>query len=622
MGGTKLSSINLEIFSRCVEAWLFLIEDLMTRQELSASSRKDRMNNFIHAVAATDVEDLLLSLDAIHLLLISEEEFDVPTFKQRVASTASGAVHLERLLSPIWPALVHVLNARDRETKTCFLPTVVQFVSFPHKLEFQTIGLENQALEDYLITEQELDTVHDQFSESCHDLADLIGRWFRDFHIENLLPKHGVGSVAEGPLTLGQKFKRMRIDQKIKILLRNPSFPSSYQDYFPDCPPDGLDRCSRTIFVPKTALKMRTISMEPIALQYLQQGVMGELYRYIEKHPYLGVRVPLQDQRQNQVLSWEGSKYHNYGTIDLSKASDTVRWDLVRRVFSQTPLLYKWLLATRSIMTELPDGERLLLRKFAPMGSALCFPIECIIFAAIVEYSLSKVHRRGMAHNELYSVYGDDLVVPAYGYGEVIKNLAIFGFIPNTRKSYNTGEYRESCGKEYYGGVDITPLYYRVPFYNSRPSPSAYGSWCSSANNAVEHRLPLYRWYLIQKILDASRGRAKFGHSPESSPTLYSSQPTNHRIRRRWNKDYQRWEGKFVVVVSQPRSEEFHDDRYRYFMKLVEMARRSSTPPDRRDEPARPYALSGYISKFRLMVLPMEDRCRTLRTTAVDWTDT
>jgi len=621
IGGVGISQTNRVIFTRMVEAWLHLIEDLMVRQCLSYQSRVDRMNNFIGQLFSEDILDTLAFLDSCVVVLINYEPSSFDTFKQYLARELSSDDLKWGLISPVLVALHEHFSAQGEE-RAHLLSTILQFLRFPKKLVLLDIGLEDQAIQEYLETEGELGAVVLNDDEMLDGISAIIKDWFGSFSLDDLRPKHGSGSVAEGPLTLAEKFNRMKIDDTIKIVLRNPSFEFSYQDYFPDPPGEGLDRCSRTIFVPKTALKLRTISMEPIALQYLQQGVMYALYSFIAQHPYMGVRIRLDDQSQNQVLAMEGSIYQNYGTIDLSHASDSVSWCLVRRVFKSVPLLYKWLLATRSRETCLPDGSRLQLRKFAPMGSALCFPIECILFAAIVEYASRKVCRQSKQPMALYSVYGDDLVVQSTCYDEIIKTLVACGFSVNTSKSYNTGFYRESCGKEYYAGIDISALYYRVPYYSGRPSPSAYGSWCSSANNAYVHRLPLYRLYLIHKIQSVPLKYGPwFGPSPNLSPYLYSSQPTNFHLKFRWNKNYQRYEARFTSVISRPRSTLPDDDRISYFIKLVEMSKRYKTSRHS-DDRVLPYALHGCIELFSSSILPMHGFVEKNLLDATDWWDT
>jgi hypothetical protein len=254
------------------------------------------------------------------------------------------------------------------------------------------------------------------------------------------------------------------------------------------------------------------------------------------------------------------------------------------------------------------------------MGSALCFPTECIIFSAIIEYASREYCTRTRTSPKLWSVYGDDLIVPREIYSRVIEILARCGFRVNETKSYNSGPYRESCGKDYYAGHDVSALYYRTPFYNHKVSPSAYGSWCSSANNAKLHRLPLYRWYLITKILSAQRRSGPyFDYSPELSPHLYSPQPTNFHVRKRWNRAYQRWDGKFTVVKSRPRGSEPDDDNLCYFIRLVEMSRRRTSTKGYLDESPTSVALHGSVEFFSSTVLPIVPYKKPNKLLAVDW---
>lgn len=115
----------------------------------------------------------------------------------------------------------------------------------------------------------------------------------------------------------------------------------------------------------------------------------------------------------------------------------------------------------------MPDGSILELRKFASMGSALCFPIEAMVFASIVAYSIISQSGRQPSHESLlkatsqFTVYGDDIIVPSETGSGVIACLEASGLKVNYDKSFLTGLFRESCGGDYYAGVDVTPVYCR-----------------------------------------------------------------------------------------------------------------------------------------------------------------
>jgi hypothetical protein len=52
-------------------------------------------------------------------------------------------------------------------------------------------------------------------------------------------------------------------------------------------------------------------------------------------------------------------------------------------------------------------------------------------------------------------VFGDDIIVPKEYVLPVIHELENFGFRVNMHKSFWTGRFRESCGREYYEGEDV-----------------------------------------------------------------------------------------------------------------------------------------------------------------------
>jgi hypothetical protein len=580
----------------------------MLRQSVSEVGRRDRRNNFLTAIIQVDFSEVLSFLDGVFSLLIDENP-DTECFETFVCQLAPTGLNYRKLLSPINKALYQFLIENDQEKKAYFLAIIAQFLRFARKLEFQDIGLEAKALADYMETEQELADSYDDQDNTIDCLSKIVEEWFKGFHINNLLPSHGSGSVAEGPLTLSEKYHAMNVDRLVIELLRSEcGSQSDYLDYFPIQPSTDLIRRSRTIFVSKTASKLRTISMEPATLQYIQQGVMHELYSYIDRHPYLGCRIRLDDQTQNQVMAWEGSYYRNYGTIDLSAASDRVSWALVRKMFRRVPSLFKWLLATRSSSTLLPTGETIELRKFAPMGSALCFPIECIVFASIVEHACRKYCKQNQMECPFYTVYGDDLVVPHFIYDDVIALLIKCGFKVNETKSYNFGPYRESCGKEYYAGVDISVLLYRIPAYRSKITPSAYSSLCSAANLAAERNFDNLRsWYITRIFGSDLPYEPYFSRYTWRSPCLYSPQPTNYASKAWFNRRLQRFEGKFCVVKSKRhRNDEELDDILQYHEALIALGRRSSSSKTS-NESSFASMLHGTVEYFSSTVMPINE---------------
>lgn len=254
------------------------------------------------------------------------------------------------------------------------------------------------------------------------------------------------------------------------------SFPLSYHSsYREDCDSfDGItvinedeEQPVRVVQVPKTLKTPRTISVEPSYMMLMQQSVAKILMDYLEgdHFPYESIRFT--DQTVNRELARLGSVNGGLATIDLKDASDLVSNDLVKHIFGVAPSFLNLIQDCRSTKAKLPDGSSITLRKFASMGSALCFPLEAMTFFTIVMGSLVRQSGKRLSTPLLkrlaanVSVYGDDIVVPASTAAGVMEDLEAYGLRVNHNKSFTTGLFRESCGGDYYKGEDITPAYVR-----------------------------------------------------------------------------------------------------------------------------------------------------------------
>jgi hypothetical protein len=225
---------------------------------------------------------------------------------------------------------------------------------------------------------------------------------------------------------------------------------------------------ARVCLVPKDSRGPRVISCEPAELMFAQQGLMRLLYDVIETHHMTAGRVNFSDQRINRELARHASIHGDFATIDLSDASDRVSLDLVELVFP--PNWVECFKACRSDTTLLPDKSVVKLNKFAPMGSACCFPVEALVFWACAEAATKDLHTGYPAHDSTAGqtfVYGDDIIIPTSFYGRVTEALESVGLLVNRTKSYYGGPFRESCGGDYHKGYDVTPVRVRKPIGSS-----------------------------------------------------------------------------------------------------------------------------------------------------------
>lgn len=201
---------------------------------------------------------------------------------------------------------------------------------------------------------------------------------------------------------------------------------------------------ARLSFVLKNAKTYRTVCVEA-GLNVMFQRALGQV---IAKR-LAAFGIDIRDQSLNQRRALEGSLTGALATLDLSSASDTIALELV---FELLPLAWASLLKTgRSSTVELPSGELLTQEKFSSMGNGYTFPLETLIFWGLAAACCDR--------DSDVTVYGDDIVVPSDKFEFLSEVLRYAGFVVNTAKSYHTGPFRESCGKDYFRGIDVRPFY-------------------------------------------------------------------------------------------------------------------------------------------------------------------
>jgi hypothetical protein len=493
------------------------------------------------------------------------------------SGSTTGAFIPEFSKTPVFREYLHWYRTGDPSV----FRWLYSFLLFLKKADIPYEHLSSGALRSWRKVEDDIASIQLD-SNTLDDLKDVMSVLLDDFSIgDQYYVHHGPGAVAEpGVRGFIAKTARLAWNPKLDIVfstylekpiqgmpMRKFLFGNSWErEVVPLRSTLTSQNTSVMIEVPKDLTKNRTISKEPLTTMFFQQVVKDSLYDLISKSR-AGRYIRLQDQTYNQSAAKSGSIYGHVDTLDLSSASDRVLEEVVRAVFPRK--LLKYLLGTRSRFTRLPDGSLFEQRKFAPMGSALCFPVQSLLFLSVVvlEYlrdeaancgTYNEGGRIGYSTTKLidfvdrniesdfdeaalwprrtrYSpiaVFGDDIICDARVTEKVISTLVSLGLEVNISKSFKASQiFRESCGAFWLGGEDVTPLRFRVKYFTRNPGVDTYASLVSMINRVGDFGYRVLQSFLIRETMDVFKGvpftadRDAFG--------IYSKDVRNHHLKKR-----------------------------------------------------------------------------------------
>jgi hypothetical protein len=371
---------------------------------------------------------------------------DTKAFSKALASEPTGGEYTELVGAPLWLSSDPALIASTRQ--------VLGFFSRMHANVSRDVQKAQLAeAMDRLERPADIHLTIGEIVRARRFIARVLGP---APSLTELRFRHGPGAVATGEKGLGKIYFRETYEKVDQYL----GYDSECLFRLPNQPPLALERVvptTRVIAVPKDALKIRTISAEPLSMQFLQQGVMLEMYFRLARNA--GEYFPLTDTSVSRRLAREGSTPSSRGlrtqpcTLDLSNASDDVKARHVELLFPAD--WAKLLLTLRSEVAYCPELQRSAnMQTFAPMGAATCYPVESLVFASLAIAAAGKEHVR---KGGLLACVGDDVITPAANYYSTIDVFVRAGFTPNLSKCCGpTVRFRESCGGDYYDGYEVT----------------------------------------------------------------------------------------------------------------------------------------------------------------------
>lgn len=228
----------------------------------------------------------------------------------------------------------------------------------------------------------------------------------------------------------------------------------------------------------------RTIATEPPGNMAIQ--LAGGLF--VERAlMHVGLNIHTQ-QPKNKRLAQRGSLDGSLATEDLKSASDMGARQMIARTWPDEWV--RFFEDARSPVAQAADGSEIHLNMLSTMGNGFTFPVMTLTILALI-YAVRRLRGGPKLWIDwnVTAVYGDDIIIPVEEHAEVCRALENFGYVVNHDKSFASGPFRESCGGDYYLGVDVTPFYVR----SLSKASEVYVAINQVLSWASAHELPLTR---------------------------------------------------------------------------------------------------------------------------------
>jgi len=379
-----------------------------------------------------------------------------------------------------------------------------------------------------------------------------------DFRPSELDCRHGPGAVYERSTPNGKWSSLTEYSSELEVYGFDcfyASMASEFEKPSTQNPHGASGDIARLVSVPKNTSSRRTITVEPVVRQYIQQGLNAHLRQSIERCPVLRNCLALTNQTPNQELALEGSQTGYWCTIDLKSASDKLSVGLVKTVFGNRPQFLREILRARTPFI-LDNGKTRPLSKYAGMGNATTFPVQSVIFATLAICALLDGKRPSYGEIERVSrrvrVFGDDIIVPTHTLPQVRSWLTLAGLTLNEDKTFSGENFRESCGVDGFKGVDVTPVYLKHP----------PGSCTFRRPDIVEHMVSVLNslwlrgYYAMSQLLQSeveSVLRLPLPLVTDRSSVLGLRTRQQVRVNQKWHSDHQRYYFKGIARVGSTR---------------------------------------------------------------------
>lgn len=238
--------------------------------------------------------------------------------------------------------------------------------------------------------------------------------------------------------------------------------------------PDLEHESLNLVNVPKSWKVHRTITPLTLITLFYSYGVGSQVEERLRD---CGLDIKRLQQR-HRVLIKGMSLSRKSATADLSSASQSLTSGLLNRILPR-----EWYRAiSRTFSRQVVyGGKSYYTESVLPMGNGLTFPVETLVFYVVLKAIAELAGVKG-----LISVYGDDLIYPSKLHRYVAVIFPLLNFRLNLDKTFVKAPFRESCGSDFYRGIDVRPAY--LPESCQSLTRTKYASWLYKVYNSLVRR--------------------------------------------------------------------------------------------------------------------------------------
>lgn len=320
---------------------------------------------------------------------------------------------------------------------------------------------------------------------------------------------------------LGVPFQRAYLDRKVEVLSGSHAQQWWFTDHLAGDNAlryavlstkmrhvDGPTASVKVTAVPKAFNKARMMAPDSVVGGFISLGLGFYIREQLESHTHINLSNA---QEIHKVLAQKSSVSGYHATGDLKRASDSfMQWHIEHMLPPDWAKAIFLCSAPRAKVGSREIG----LSSRCLMGTGFTFPLQTLLFWSILQAIVVLLKRTCKVF-----VFGDDLIYPSSIHHIVKPILSELGFIMNDEKTNPSGPFRESCGGDYFHGVDVRPTMPKG--VSQRLTPRAYEAMCYSLINQLLRRWALPEIeitidYLLKEALSVARNRKLCAVPPDA----------------------------------------------------------------------------------------------------------